>query len=233
MLRPSSHLISALTLQTGFTSVFFSREPAEVPLGSLLFRGRTRISAAERRAAHRIGEVAFEVAMSLRAQLIRPEIRLPRLVDLAIPDPARAAALTRSSLGLDPEAPVADLIRTLERAGVLLLSMPVAGGRHDASSFWGGNALDVPVIVIFRGIPADRLRFSVAHELGHLVLHRAPTANVEREAHAFASHFLIPDDAATREFPQPLTLTDCVGLKLRWGVAMQSCRDGRPPIWCD
>lgn len=169
--------------------------------------------------------------MGLRAQLIRPEVRLPRLVDLAFPDPARAAAVTRSSLGLDPEVPVVDLIRTLERAGVLVLSMPVAGGRHDAYSFWGGDALDVPVIVVFRGVPPDRLRFSVAHELGHLVLHRAPTANVEREAHAFASHFLVPEDAARREFPQPLTLTDCVGLKLRWGVAMQAvvmaaCRSG-------
>jgi Zn-dependent peptidase ImmA (M78 family) len=221
-LRASADVVSALTLLTGFTAQFFSREPCEVPLGSLLFRGRTRISAAERRAAHRLGEVTFELATALREQLIRPDVRLPRLVDLEFPDPARAAAITRSSLGLDPETPVSDLVRTLERAGVLVLSLPVAGGRHDAYSFWGGPALDIPVIVLFRGVPPDRLRFSVAHELGHLVLHRAPTPNVEREAHAFASHFLLPDDAVLREFPRPLTLTDVARLKPRWGVAMQA-----------
>jgi Zn-dependent peptidase ImmA (M78 family)/transcriptional regulator with XRE-family HTH domain len=221
-LRLSRNVISALTLRTGFTAQFFGREPNEVPLGSLLFRGRTRITAAERRAAHRIGEVAFELATGLREQLIRPDVRVPRMVDLQLPDPARAAAVTRSAVGLDPEAPVADLIRTLERAGVLVLSMPVAGGRHDAYSFWGGEALDIPVIVVFRGVPADRLRFSVAHELGHLVLHRAPTPNVEREAHAFASHFLLPNEAVQREFPRPLTLTDIARLKQRWGVAMQA-----------
>lgn len=221
-LRASPDLISAITLQTGFTAQFFSREPQGVPLGSLLFRGRTHITAAERRAAHRLGEITFELAMTLREQLIRPEVRLPRLTDLEFPDPRRAAALTRSAVGLDPTAPVGDLVRVLERAGVLVLSLPVAGGRHDAYSFWGGPALEVPVIVLFRGVPADRLRFSVAHELGHLVLHRAPTPNVEREAHAFASHFLLPDEALVSEFPRPLTLTDVALLKPRWGVSMQA-----------
>jgi len=221
-LKASTDLISAITLQTGFTAQFFSREPQGVPLGSLLFRGRTRITAGERRAAHRLGEIAFELAMALREQLIRPEVRLPRLVDLEFPDPRRAAALTRSSLGLDPEIPVGDLVRALERAGVLVLSVPVAGGRHDAYSFWGGRELEVPVIVLFRGVPADRLRFSVAHELGHLILHRSPTPNVEREAHAFASHFLLPDEALMGEFPRPFTLTDVARLKPRWGVSMQA-----------
>jgi Zn-dependent peptidase ImmA (M78 family) len=142
--------------------------------------------------------------------------------DLALPDPARAAAITRSALGLDPEAPVAELVWTLERGGVLVLSLPVAGGRHDAYSFWGGPMLDVPVIVLFRDVPGDRLRFSVAHELGHLVLHRAPTPNAEREAFDFASNFLVPSEAIEREFPLPLTLTDVARLKPRWGVAMQA-----------
>lgn len=221
-LRASAELVNALTLQTGFTAQFFAREPNGVPLGSLLFRGRTRISAAERRAAHRLGEVAFELASSLREQLVQPEVRLPRLADLDFPDPPRAAAVARSTLGLDPEAPVPNLVRALERAGVLVLSVPVAGGRHDAYSFWGGDRLDVPVVVLFRGVPADRQRFSVAHELGHLVLHRSPTPNVEREAHTFASHLLLPDEAVRREFPRPLTLTDVARLKPRWGASMQA-----------
>jgi Zn-dependent peptidase ImmA (M78 family) len=217
----SPHVASALTVETGFTARFFGREPLEVPLGSLLFRGRTRITAAERRAAHRLGEIAFEVAVNLRQQLVRPEVRIPRMADVRLLDPARAASVTRSALGLDPTKPVVDLIRVLERAGVLVLSLPAEGGRHDAFSFWAGPDLDVPVIGVFRGVPPDRLRFSVAHELGHLVLHRAPTPNVEREAHAFASHFLLPDEAI-HEFPRPLTLTDLARLKPRWRVAMQA-----------
>lgn len=48
-------------------------------------------------------------------------------------------------------------------------------------------------IVVYRegGNPA-RLRFTLAHELGHRLLHRGDEPNMEREADCFASHLLCP-----------------------------------------
>jgi len=56
-----------------------------------------------------------------------------------------------------------------------------------------------------------RHRFSAAHELGHLVLHRwhqTRDAHMEREADAFAAEFLTPRDELARELPQRFNLTD-------------------------
>ncbi len=48
-------------------------------------------------------------------------------------------------------------------------------------------------IVVYRegGNPA-RLRFTLAHELGHRLLHRGDEPDMEREADCFASHLLCP-----------------------------------------
>lgn len=71
--------------------------------------------------------------------------------------------------------------------------------------------------------PADRFRFSLAHELGHVILHREPgvTATQERQADEFASEFLLPADTIRTELKQGrLTLPRLLELKHRWGVSM-------------
>jgi hypothetical protein len=75
--------------------------------------------------------------------------------------------------------------------------------------------------------PADRRRFSLAHELGHLVLDTAgiPSADEERLAHRFASAFLVPAAAARRELGvrrSGLALAELEHLKRKYGVSMQA-----------
>lgn len=47
--------------------------------------------------------------------------------------------------------------------------------------------------------PGDRQRFSLAHELAHLVLAPAGEVDSEKAAHRFAAAFLVPGDTARRE----------------------------------
>jgi Zn-dependent peptidase ImmA (M78 family) len=71
----------------------------------------------------------------------------------------------------------------------------------------------------------DRHRFSVAHELGHLVLHHVPEGaphTLERQADAFAEAFLLPEAAMLAELVLPITLTTLADLKTRWGVSLQA-----------
>lgn len=49
-----------------------------------------------------------------------------------------------------------------------------------------------PLVVLNSEQPADRLRFTLAQELGHLVMHRFPNPKMEEEANAFASELLLP-----------------------------------------
>jgi len=136
-----------------------------------------------------------------------------------------AAAVTRQALELPPDQPIGPLIRTLERGGVWVLAIPVPLPQRDACSTWAGGDGATPVIVVAATPAGDRRRFSVAHELGHLVLHRVPQGSphaLERQADAFAEAFLLPAGAMEQALTPPITLTTLADLKTRWGVSLQA-----------
>jgi Zn-dependent peptidase ImmA (M78 family) len=68
-------------------------------------------------------------------------------------------------------------------------------------------------------MPTDRLRFTLAHELGHLVLHSIPRADMEAEADRFAAELLMPE-ADIRQHLRFLTVQALVLLKKIWRVSM-------------
>ena len=81
------------------------------------------------------------------------------------------------------------------------------------------------MIVVAATTAGDRRRFSVAHELGHLVLHHTPEGTphaLERQADAFAEAFLLPAAAMREVLVPPITLTTLADLKARWGVSLQA-----------
>jgi Zn-dependent peptidase ImmA (M78 family) len=147
-------------------------------------------------------------------------------------DPVTAARLTRDKLGLPLDTPIPHLIRALERGGVFVLALPLAldgtelrAEDTEAFSEWAGPRLERPVIAYTAGKPGDRLRLSVAHELGHLVLHsnlRGTQASMEKEAFEFAGEFLMPESALRDEILPPITLMTMAQLKRRWGVSLQA-----------
>jgi Zn-dependent peptidase ImmA (M78 family) len=68
-----------------------------------------------------------------------------------------------------------------------------------------------------------RSRFDAAHELGHLVLHGSEiwgTPDVEKQAHLFASAFLMPRDAIWSELPDTVDWTKLFQLKRQWQVSL-------------
>jgi len=81
------------------------------------------------------------------------------------------------------------------------------------------------LIAIAQGVPGDRLRFSVAHEVGHLVLHsslKGSVAAIEKEADRFAAELLMPEEGIRQDLVPPITLSLLVELKPRWGVSIQA-----------
>lgn len=219
---PSEGVLQAIAFQTGFPVAFFNRNPPpDFPLGSILFRVRSSVTSRQRSEVHQYGRLVFELAEEMGRHLTDIPLKLPRLKE----GPLTAAKLTRSQLGLSPDTPIQHLIRLLEKSGVLLLSIPVALKGWDAFSVWAGQEQSKPVIAIIGEGSGDRLRYSVAHELGHLVMHQAMRGrltDIEREANEFAAEFLMPADAIKREIRTPVTLTTLVPLKLRWRVSIQA-----------
>jgi Zn-dependent peptidase ImmA (M78 family) len=76
-----------------------------------------------------------------------------------------------------------------------------------------------PVIFLNSALPPSRRKFTLVHELAHIVMHRMPRPNAEEEAHHFAAEFLMPEADIAREL-KPVTLEHLEQLKLKWGVAM-------------
>jgi len=92
-------------------------------------------------------------------------------------------------LGLNP---IADLVDTLEAKGINVFITQYDGHKHfnGLSAIVNGN----PVIVVGKHWPGDRQRFTLAHELGHLVLNDRLHKNLDEElaCHRFAGAFLVP-----------------------------------------
>lgn len=133
---------------------------------------------------------------------------------------ADAATELRREWELAPGA-VPQVIPLIEAAGGVVLVRDLGTRELDAVTQWieGGP----PLFLINAHAPADRFRFSLAHELGHVIMHREPgvTAVQERQADEFASELLLPADTVRIDLRQGrLDLARLLDLKHHWGVSM-------------
>ncbi len=223
MKTASTQLLETIALQTRFPPQFFHRtESPDFPLGSLIFRARKAMTAKERDQVHRYGEVLYEGVAQLADRVHFGPVRVPRLRGEDAESPAHAAEITRTALGLSPDKPIANLTTALERAGVLILQLPLQAIHAGAYSLWAGEQ---PVIVVFAGVLGDRMRMNLAHELGHLVTHQQLVGEEkqrEKEAFRFAGELLMPERSAREEIASPVTLSSLAPLKPRWGIAISA-----------
>ena len=218
-IMPTDNILNQLSFLTGFPVSFFKQEPIiDVPLGSLLFRGKRSVTVRERNQLYRYAQTLCELTNSLFRHIKPIPVKIPKLPN---EEPSEAAKLTRSLLGLSPDKPIEHLTSTIEKAGAVILSIPQSS-EIDAFSFWIGST---PVIAITDGWSGERIRLSLAHELGHLVLHGAGYYNnhsdLESDAFSFAGEFMVPESSLREELNPPIKLSDYGILKARWGVSIQ------------
>lgn len=150
---------------------------------------------------------------------ITPSLSIPRLDVERYESPADIADMVRRHWQIDA-GPVKNLTRLLERAGAIVGYSDFHGAGVSGVTFSAPG--QHPLILINPDHPADRVRFTLAHELGHLVMHRFPTPDMEMEANHFASVFLFPRRDLTAAFRgRKVTLSLLAALKPEWKVSMQ------------
>lgn len=221
---PTDELLNQISFQTGFPVSFFKKtKNLDIPLGSLLYRAKMKATIKEQTQVRRHAQLVCQLLYEALLHRIKSiPVKVPRLEE----NPSEAAKITRSSLGLPPDKPIEHLMSVLEKAGIIILVVPFHAQNIDAFSFWlDETQSSKPVIVLVDGYPGDRLRFSLAHELGHLVLHTSVYGKgkkIDEEANDFASEFLVPEEAIFEELLPPVKLSDLAELKLRWKVSMQA-----------
>lgn len=147
---------------------------------------------------------------------MRTERQVPSLDPIDV-RPDDAARLVRAKWRL-PAGPVRSLVTWLESAGVLVVEEDFGpSARIDGLSQWADTH---PVLLLNSSASTDRKRFTLAHELGHLVLHSDyGDADIESQANAFAGEFLMPA-IEIRSSLRGLTIAQLLDLKRYWGVSM-------------
>ena len=117
--------------------------------------------------------------------------------------------------------PLDNLVQTAEDHGVIVIGWDDESGKFDGLSGWCG---EYPVTVINANRSADRKRFNLAHEIGHLVMDTSH-ASVDDEslAHRFAAALLVPEEHAIRELGRErrhLDWGELMMLKRKYGLSM-------------
>ncbi len=134
--------------------------------------------------------------------------------------PAQAAQEVRVRWGV--HGPIADLAGLVESHGILVVTRSLGSRGQDGVSSWPADLAQPPIIVMNSGLSPDRARFTIAHELGHLLLHRVPSEGQEGEANLFAAEFLVPE-TAIKPLLKGLTTADFLRLarlKDQWRVSI-------------
>jgi len=132
-------------------------------------------------------------------------------------DPNEIARMVRQAWYV-PRGPIENVTKHLEKAGIIVVHCDFETRLIDGITMNCGDILP-PIIFINKDITGDRLRFTLAHELGHIVMHRFPSENMEEEANTFASEFLMPSLDIKPNLAY-LTLHKLADLKLHWKVSM-------------
>ena len=142
---------------------------------------------------------------------------IPRLhPDEADTSPEVIAAQIRE-LWQVPKGPIKDLVGMVEAAGGIVVLADFGPHRIDGIGLLRSSL--PPVFFLNRQLPVDRLRFTLAHELGHVVMHTLPSDEMETQANRFASEFLMPRHDIIHMLV-PVTLERLATLKLIWRVSM-------------
>ena len=119
-----------------------------------------------------------------------------------------------------PIGPVRSLINAIEQNGAIIVACDFGTRRIDAISEWTEMCPPLFFVNYHYEITGDRLRYSLAHEIGHMVLHRYPKdRDMETEADTFASEFLMPSQEI-KPYLYRLNLAKLAALKREWKVSM-------------
>jgi Zn-dependent peptidase ImmA (M78 family)/transcriptional regulator with XRE-family HTH domain len=118
-----------------------------------------------------------------------------------------------------PLGPIPNLVKTIEAAGGVVFKFSFGTTDVDAISQWPDDG--PPMFFINADTPSDRIRYSLAHELGHVIMHKSATGEIETEADQFAAELLMPSRVILAQL-DGMNIKLAARLKPYWRVSMQS-----------
>jgi len=228
---PESNALERLANVVNVSPEWFTR-PLSSKISMPLFRSNASAHVAARKMLEARMEWGQDIALALSEFVDYPSLNLPvrhfKNLDEITSDEIELAADECRKLWRIGRMAIQDLALAIEGAGVILIREETGVSQIEGLSAWS-EVLERPLVLL----SADkdngyRSRFDLAHELGHLVLHRfiaRPTERdrykqLEQQAHRFAGAFLLPAETFADDVRTPVNLDDLLMLKRRWGVSV-------------
>ena len=217
--------VDVIAKALGFPELFFfADDPLLIPEETVTFRALSSILARQVNRVLAAASLAIEFSRWMDSHYKTPSPDLPDLSDSQSLEPAIAAESVRSMWDIH-QHPIKNLLLLLEKKGARVFSLPVSDREVDSFAFWYDKR---PFIFLDTSRTSERMRFDLAHELGHLLLHRQSKLRsryVEQQAHDFASSF-------------SYLLTHCIlRLQVNCGLTIYSSSKNtgrfRPWLWCN
>jgi len=219
---PDPELLARIAKLLRFPQQFFflDEDMPDINEHAVSFRKLSKMTDSMKACAFAAGAIAVKVNQWVEDRFSLPQADLPDLSDLS---PEEAAATLRRVWGLG-NAPIPNMVHLLEAKGIRVFSLAEETRDVDAFCTWYEGK---PFVFLNTIKSPERSRFDAAHELGHLVRDtytmqhgQTHVPEMERQADAFASAFLMPKESVTANQPPAYTIKYLMKLKRYWGVSL-------------
>jgi Zn-dependent peptidase ImmA (M78 family)/DNA-binding XRE family transcriptional regulator len=222
LIQPSSEVVENVATALKFPRSFFYQTERQIGFPAFHHRKRTKLGA--KPLAH-IGAI-----INIRRQHIA---KLIRSFEMEVSKPIPQIDLDESGLSperiadrmrqywLLPRGPVENVVDLIEQSGGIVILSRFRTDLLDGISFRSEGL--PPLFFMNKDVPGDRFRFSLAHELGHIIMHTIPADDqtMEMQANRFAAAFLTPA-ADIRPYLNSITLSTLARVKAYWRVSIKS-----------
>lgn len=231
ILKPSQEVIEKYATELNFPESFFHQQENKTPISDFFYRKRMSLAAKDKLRL----EAQIDILRLLYDKLLKsvdiPLAKFPSLGTNKNFKPSDVAILAREFYKI-PRGPIRDLISFLEKNGIAVIYMDVPSEKFDGMTVYTDS--NYPIIFLNKNMPNDRKRFTLAHELGHQIMHfpfrfeydlydrleKDPNI-LEKEADSFSSEFLLPERDCRNELFN-LTYQKLADLKLYWKVSKKA-----------
>ncbi|AUN10666.1 helix-turn-helix domain-containing protein [Clostridium botulinum] len=233
LIFPQFDILIKLINSLGFPrEYFYESDDTNIELGNTYFRSSSRMTKKEENAQKEKTKIIGKVFLFLNEYIEFPKLNIPQFdEDMSIED---MTLKLREHWGLGKE-PIKDMIYLLEKNGIIITSMNTKSENIDAFTQQQNINGEKHFLIVLGNDKdsATRRQFSLAHELGHIIMHDAfleledltkeELRDMEKEAHAFAAAFLLPKENFIKDISiYPTNLNYYKELKKKWRTSISA-----------
>lgn len=231
IIEPTEEVIEKFASILQFPASFFKQTDSVVPLSKFYYRKRITIprkELTEIESKMTIIKMGYE---NLLEEMEIPANNLPKIPVSKLASPSDIAFRIRQFFNMSSGPVKSDFTNILEKNGVTIFYLNVKCEKFDGMTVMTNS--NAPIIFLNKNTPNDKKKFTLAHELGHLVMHIPFTSTiefqerlqendvVEKEANEFAGEFLMPSFDIKNDLVR-LTYSKLSDLKIYWQVSKHS-----------